>query len=337
MTALEISFFPFILPTIVGIIFCIYFVLYKITINKALNEENGRHIRMPSIGSMGSSLLTICLIIFLIANYVKLSNLQDDIYNLEQNCLNKISLLQTNITTLEDEIEDANSLIQSFESSIKDFDLDKHTLELSFEVIPKNHNDDTKISLTLNSYIVDLEKNTSNKFTGSLTVDMFGNEYLETIITISDGNIKKTEQLSAIDTTCIWQKFLPSFNAIFSNGEHFEYADNNFHLDGSIDISTYNNEDSNFVNGKVVIEVNGRLVDTIDMSIDNNIFSKTIELDKKISMGKTDLLEVYVVADDSLGYTHKYYVFGWSDGATNAIWNGEQEKIYDKDGTLLTK
>ena len=48
MTALEISFFPFILPTIVGIIFCIYFVLYKINrlkqifpdkLNKILEKE----------------------------------------------------------------------------------------------------------------------------------------------------------------------------------------------------------------------------------------------------------------------------------------------------------
>ena len=335
--SLSISIWLIILPAIISIIFTIYFIIYKIRINKAIKNDNTRHIPMPSVGSIGSTLVIMCLIIFMIVNYVKLSNIQDNINSLEQNFINKTSHLQGYIEMLEDEIESSNSIINSFEYEIEAFDLDNHTMDISFAVIPKNYSDNTTLTLTLDDNVITLTKSSANTFIGSLNIDFFSNKCFEPILVISDNNNSKSEILSDIDMSLIWQKFLPSFNAFFANGEDCYYNDNEYHLNGTIDIVTFNQPESYFVHAKLAIELNGTLLDTQSLSIDNGALQNPVELDKTISMKETDNLEVYIIADDSSGYTHKYYIYGWTDNSVQLIQKDEQEKIYDSNGTLLTK
>lgn len=52
-------------------------------------------------------------------------------------------------------------------------------------------------------------------------------------------------------------------------------------------------------------------------------------------MNKSDCIEIYVLADDSAGFTHKYSIYGWQDSSIYSF--NESELMYDSNGELLTK
>lgn len=334
MSNAAIGIFPLTILVIVGIIFFIYFFFYKRNINKALNGENTKHIRMPGVGTMGSSLVTIGVILLIIFNLFSINRIQNNVYNVRSEYLNDIHNLQSDLYNLQNEIKKANSLILSFNMELSSYDLESETATFEFQVVPKEFTDNTTMSLSFANQVINLTKDAGNTFKGYYDVDIFGNEYYECILSISDGNTNKTETIDDIDFSCLWVKVLPTIDhaSFFNDGS---YSWGKLNVEGFLDVYPFSNNGYEFTEAKVHFDVNGKTVSTMDLDIKTDV-KLNKEIDKSFEIEKNDLFEMYIVAKDTAGYTHKYFVYSWTDDMEGVVSLKGIEDIYDKDGNLLT-
>lgn len=338
---------PLIIILLLLAIFIIYYFVYKRNINNALNNENLKHVRMPDTRSTLSTLVTIALVAFIFYNYFKTNDLMEEISNMQQDLSNLRQRMSNQISDLEHELnnklEEANSLLLSFDYSAEHLNIENGTVDYIFTAVLKESNENTEVFLTFKDETIAFENNSAGVFTGSLPVSIFDTDHYDGILTISDGNTQKTEFTDYIDTTYLWYNYLPIIYADFIDS--IQYSDEKAAIKGVLDFSLLNTEEHSFTNAKVVIEVNGKPVITqnVDLSSYKEIYDTElvekiyqIELDENIEAKKSDLVEIYVVAEDTAGFTHKCSAIAWKDDSVY-LYHENQEDIYDSDGNLLTK
>lgn len=289
-------------------------------------------------------ILMACLLAF---SLFKIAQFSDEIDTLERRCAD----LTGDIQALRDEISsiynnvDAQmkqqaSLISGVNFSIGDPSEDMKTVELLLTVVPKSISDDMQISVTVDGVTAPLEQNGS-EFTGTIDVGLFVDYNQWPLLSIKTAEGTKTEYIDTIDISYLFTRHLPSLYADMSGG-HGKLSDGTLSVDLGFTVESkpaYGYAPITFTSFTLIEEVNGKEVSRQDITDEvrksGESYNTRYVRNFKVTYG--DVLKVYVIAEDSLGYIHKTLAHYWlesEDGAqAEAVFGGEM--IYDKDGNLL--
>ncbi len=274
--------------------------------------------------SIGRAVLFIALFIFCFYLADKNKNLQNQI-----NALNgSISVFQGNIDSIyanvDNMLKKQASLFTDIQSSFSELNADSRTVTLSLSVIPKTVSADTEISVSFDGKSVTLKRD-SNKFTGSIDIDIFADEY-SPVLTVKSNGEEKTEIYEDIITGNMYQNYLPSVyvNAVFSDSSSVE-------LDFTVEKA-----EAEIRSAFVVEELNGKEVAKKDVTaiVTSSDAVKHSEYKFNSAVKKNDDLKLYIVVTDSLGYTQKSLIFH-NKSNENEFLSLNEDYIYDKDGNMI--
>jgi hypothetical protein len=199
--------------------------------------------------------------------------------------------------------------------------------------------DDMQLSVKIGGDTVTLDRN-GNEFTATVAVNMFIDYDDSPMLNIASGETTKTEKLEDVDVSRLFSRYLPYIYA------HLESSDSLKNGKLAIDGILMFDEKPVAMNSNVTITKielitvkNEQEIDRKDIT--SNITNQSYHVPVNVSYDAKygDKFCIYVLAKDSLGYTHKSLAFFWNDldenthHAITAIDGSVQ--IYDKNGNLL--
>ena len=330
----------FLVATIIG---GIYVLMYRRRINKALRENNGRHINMPDARSVIIVLLFAVLLFgvyrtkYLVAQSEE--NLNDMIYfsndlvrkELEQ----EIQYLQGQIQ----ELVNASKMVNNYEFSLENCNIEKGVATYKLEIILKAISDDTKVSVTIDDQNVELTRDAQGKFTGNVDLNMYKCLNMEAYVFVTQEGITTSESLGNVELGEAWKAYLPTLTV--KAPYDWSYSKNKLTLNQNLEVYFEKGTAGEFVDGYLELCLAGDDVRRVDIDFIEGQIGYSISLNKHLpELYPLSILKIYVVGVDSLGYTHKALVNTWKDG----MWDAydvfkeieESEELYDKDGNLLT-
>ncbi|MGN1133322.1 MAG: hypothetical protein ACI4RN_02590, partial [Oscillospiraceae bacterium] len=100
-----------------------------------------------------------------------------------------------------------------------------------------------------------------------------------------------------------------------------------------IDLSPTETDNVKFTDCCLKIDVNDKNEYQKKVDLNDVINTGTLNVRKTVQANKNDIIKVYLVANDSAGYTHKFYVIEIKNNESTDL---SLEEIYDKNGKLLT-
>ena len=262
----------------------------------------------------------------------RVNSLQNHVYNYE----NQINSIYQNV---DEKLKAEASLLAGSEYSFGKL-TDGGKVPFTIRITPKEVTQQTAMTLTMDGETIPMKREGSD-FTVTKEIGMFidYDQVGRPKVTITEGEIQKSEFLEKLDVAYLFHRYLPSVEAhgsghsVHSNGE----------LKISLDFSVHNqpadeNSQVTFTKLLRVEEINGEEVGRADITDEvlqqDGSFSTTYS--KTYQVEKGDDLRVYVVATDSLGYVHKTLAHQWFNvegDVTETVFRGEE--IYAPDGTLL--
>ena len=289
------------------------------------------------------TVVLVCMMIFCLAKISDLSNEISNLRNTIANYQNQMNYLRNDINTIYDNVDEKlkkeASLLSSVDYSLGELNTETHTVPVTLKVVPKNLTDDMQLSVKVGSETVALERN-GNEFSATISVNMFIDYDDYPMLNIVSGETTKTEKLEDVDVSRLFTRYLPYVYA------HLESSDSLKNGKLAIDGNLMFDEkpvamDSNVTITKIelITVKNEQEIDRKDITsnITNQSYHVPVNLSYDAKYG--DKFCIYVLAKDSLGYTHKSLAFFWNDldenthHAITAIDGSVQ--IYDKNGNLL--
>lgn len=285
-----------------------------------------------------------CLMVFCL---VKISDLSNEISNLRNtitNYQNQVNYLRNDIDSIYDNVDEKlkkeASLLSSIDYTLGELNTETHTVPITLKVVPKNLTDDMQLSVKVGNDTVALERN-GNEFSATVAVNMFIVYDDYPMLNIVSGDTTKTEKLEDVDVSRLFTRYLPHIYA------HLESSDGLKNGKLTIDGNLIFDEKPVGMNSNVTITKIELLTVKNEQEIDrkditSNVTNQTYHIPVNVNYDAKygDTFCIYVLAEDSLGYTHKTLAYFWNDidehthSAITAI-DGSVE-IYDKNGNLLT-
>ena len=303
-------------------------------------EENKNNTKWQKI-------ITCIVIGLLVLSVVQIAVLKDEIDNLksvnsrlssELNQINgNISSIYTNV---DKKLKEQASILSGVNYDIGEINDDNETVSVSLKIVPKNLSDDMTISVKIGDEITDLTRK-GNEFTAKFNVGLFIGYDEYPLVTIKTSAGTQTEYLEDVDLSYQFDRYFPTLEARM-NGSSTTYRDSSAHINSTYDISVHqygNDSDVTFTKITLVETLNckeiGREDITDKVAEADGSYSAQYVKDIDISNGYD--LRVYVIAENSLGYTHEALAGCWMDDKMEAMINVEldNEIIYDKDGNVL--
>ena len=293
--------------------------------------------------SVVAIILLACLMVFCLA---KISNLSNEISNLHttiSNYQNQVWSLNNEIQSIYDNVEELlkkeASLLSDVDYSLGELNTNDHTIPVTIKVTPKALTDDMQLSVNIGGASVPLERN-GNEFSATMPVNMFVSYDSYPMLSITSNGTTKTEKLEDVNVSALYTRYLPNVYAFLEVGDQFKNGQ--LILNGVLNFyEKPSASDSNITITKIelITVKNEQEIDRKDITsnITNQSYHVPVNLSYDVKYG--DKFCIYVLAKDSLGYTHKSLAFFWNDldenthHAITAIDGSVQ--IYDKNGNLL--
>ena len=304
-------------------------------------EENKKRFNWSIVAIIAlACLMILCL--------VKISDLSNQISNLQNtiaNYQNKINYLHNDINSIYDNVDEKlkkeASLLSSVDYSLGELNAETHTVPVTLKVVPKSLTDDMQLSVKVGSETIALERN-GNEFSATLAVNMFIDYDEYPMLNIVSGETTKTEKLEDVEVSRLFTLYLPYVYA------HLESSDvlknGKLAIDGNLmfdEKPVASNSNVTITKIELITVKNEQEIDRKDIT--SNVTTQSYHIPVNVSYDAKygDKFCIYVLAKDSLGYTHKTLAYFWNDldehthNSITAV-DGSLE-IYDKNGNLLTR
>ena len=320
---------------LVGIIFCVYFLVYKRRINESLHDDKERKPMAPLhaiIPYFCFFALTLCIIL----SFSQIGNLNSHIASLN----NHISNLNAKIESIYDELssEKEESLLTSVDVSYGAFNVKDRTVKVTITAIPKSITGEAEVTVKSGGKAFELKNKNDGVFEGTFDVDIFEPYDYYTTVMISDDTGIRTQECDEIDLGDCWAMYLSYMTGSVYNYD-LNYSRGMFKFKGNIELEIENAkiEDSVIESVHLISEINGKAVDDMDITDKLSTVEASsviyFDLNKGYTANEDDELKIYLVTKDNLGFTHKTLMVGTGDiydenrviSDTNGVvlWNGE--------------
>lgn len=297
--------------------------------------------------SKWQKIITCVIVGLLVFSSVQIVVLRDQIENLKSvnSRLNsELNQINSNInsiyTNVDKKLKEQASLLSGVNYSIGEINENNKTVSVSLKVVPKTLTNDMKISVKIGNETTELTRN-GNEFTAKINVGLFISYDEYPLLTIKSSEGIQTEYLEDVDLSYQFQKYFPTLEARVQ-GSSTTYRDSSAHVNSTynIDIQKYGNDSEvTFTKITLVETLNGEEIGREDITdkvagADGSYSAKYV---KDIDISDDYDLRIYVVAENSLGYTHEVLAGCWMEDTMESMKEVllDNEIIYDKDGNIL--
>ena len=150
---------PFYIAFLVAaIIGGIYMLIYRRNLNKALKQNNGRHVSLPDVRSIAIFLLVALLFFGIFSTKSTIIKMQEEMNDEFMFLHDRINHLESNSYSIErklNELLEANRVVDTVNYSVESYDLDNKKVTYSIEVTLKENNANTNVFLTVKDKVID--------------------------------------------------------------------------------------------------------------------------------------------------------------------------------------
>ncbi len=303
-------------------------------------EENNKNTKWQKI-------ITCVIVGLLIFSLVQIAVLRDQIDNLKSvnsRLSSEINQVNNNINSIynnvDEKLKKQASILSGVNYDIGKINNDNETVPVSLKVVPKNLSDDMEISVKTGDETTALVRK-GNEFTATINVGLFIGYEEFPLLTINSSKGTQTEYLEDVDLSYQFDKYFPTLEADIQ-GSSTTYRDSSAHINSTfnVDIQKYGNDsDVTFTKITLVEMLNGEEIGRKDITdkVTEADISYTEKYEKDIDISDGYDLRLYIIAENSLGYTHEVLAGCWMDDKTEAMIETvlDNEIIYDKNGNML--
>ena len=320
---------------IASIICAIYMVIYQRNLNKALKQNNKKHISLPDFRSFVIVLLVALLFFGIFSTKYTINTMQENM-QAEFDLLNsKIDKLQGDVNRAKSDIHDlteANKKIDSVTYSVDSYDIENQTITYSIEISLKQPSPDTTVSTKIGDTNINCIINDDGKYVGKLEAYMF--EVIDYVmdVTIVSNESPVTEEEEHLVILDGWKNCLPSTMVEFDPS--WSIVSDILKFSDHLIFEFSNSAEVSIEEAYLEIEEAGKELRTIDFgyTTDNSRYSIPLTNYYLQNLEPHTQIYVYIVAVDSAGYTHRTLV--WDNETLNSY---STEHIYDLYGDKLTE
>ena len=330
-----------IIAVVVGVVIII---AYKRKVNKALREEqSSAHMRIPAPADTMSivvKVVVIALLIWIAFALRNINELKEDIANMQSNISGQLMSLAADINNLKEELAAVNSRVMYYNSEVTSVDTSDDTCMVKHTLKLKSFSDKTTVILrTADGKESSMAKVGEGVYEANVKADLFRIMLDEDSIIIKDGDTSTVETVNRYygNIYAYSTLVIPELNAMF---EGFDTRDNTISI-GNIVMFSEQKTLYHISSAKVVMEQNGKEIDTIDATeavkagLEREFGEVRIELNKLYNVDNKDSFSVTVYITTSDGYTVKQPVFVRNVNKVNTTF-GNRFDILDQNGNVKT-
>ena len=296
-------------------------------------------------------IIILGLIIALFNSYSKINELNNNVHNLQNNLEQNINVMRSDIADIYNNVDERlkkeASILSAYDITYGLLDTSNHTTPLLVSVTPKKSDSNTSVSVNIGETTVQLNRN-GEVFSGYIDTDIFIEESIYPLITVKNNGEVLNEYLEDYDMKNLFTDFFPYLYSDLVIHEEI-YSNNKTKIIGDLSVDS-KPQSENCITTYTQIWLIGE-------SNGNEVFRNDITQKVEASKGKIISIEktfnsaeyknyadikFFVVATDSLGFTHKCPVNTINHSSNGDTITSELEQapdgwgcIYNKDGKLL--
>lgn len=341
-----------VIAVFVALVIVLYYMVYRIKINKSITEERPLKRPMAEPKSVANVLLTVLIIVvgfgivmlmlMFMPSREKISSMENDMYILQQRV---DSLEQYNRTYITDD-EEEDDTVESSEATVVDYDVKTRKATVKFSVRLKRTTQNTTVSIAIGEEEFELKKVKTTVYEGTHKLDIF-TDYDEdnNYIVVSDGKTTTTHSADELELDGLYSECLPKVkNVRVIYGDDNKPSRWNYHLDVSFIVwnTVANKVKFNKDTLKLAVYKNDELIkeENVPAGIKDDVWQIGIKSD--IPFRENDSIYVYLLVEDTAGFTHKVCLLDLEDlyGDGDARFENEfseNDIILDKNGKVLTE
>lgn len=293
--------------------------------------------------------VVIGLIIALFNSYTRINELNNSVSNLQNNLDQNINTMRTDIADIYENVDQRlkkeASILSGYDITYGPLDTTNYTTPILVSVTPKNADNNTSVSVNIGETTVQLNRK-GEVFSGYIDTNVFIADSTLPLITVKNSSSTQNEYLEDHDMKNLFTVFMPYlYSDLVIREEAYSNNKTKVSYELSVDSKPQSeNSTTTYTQIWLVGESNGKEVfrNDITQKVENSN-GKIILIEKTFNSAEyknySDM-KYFIVATDSLGFTHKCPINTLnhsSDGSTTEL---EQATdgwgcIYDKDGKLL--
>lgn len=312
----------------------VYFLCYKATINRKLRgEESGAHVPMASMESVWKVVAVIAVFVMYSSLSSKITNLQNELNHVRSNLSNEINGLENQLYEMQETAKKEASMISGVTYDFGEINTEEHTVEMIFRVVPKSYSAETELSLNYRGETIGLTSNGAGIFTGSIVLPIFEEYYENSLISVTEGGVTKTEMWEDLPKDGLQYYCLPLFHTMrCSTG--FRKGKDSVRVDIELQMMSKGDGLEKFRDLTLYVKKDNTIIDEIPL-VDG-----AIALDKSYPAKAGEHFAFYVRGVDVYGYVHEEYVTGWSTSDEREAELRYEEQVYPfrvyaPDGTAM--
>lgn len=292
-------------------------IIYKRKVNKALTEEKSNaHMRIPAPADTMNivvKVIVIALLIWIAFSLRTISDLRQDIANMQSSTASEIMSLSNEINILRTELAQVNNKVMQYNSEVISVDATHDTCTVRHTLQLKSYADDTTVILrTGNGEEIPLTHKGAGIFEADAKTDMFAQMMEPTTVAIKEDGKNYVEEVSRYfgDVVSYYQLVIPLLNAGYNN---VMYDDGTVSIADIVLYPEYK-QIYTITSAKVVVEQNEKEIDSIDVTkvvkdcLETFYGDVRIPLNKLYNVAAKDTFKVTLCITTPDGYTLKQVI-----------------------------
>lgn len=282
-------------------------------------------------------IVSVVLAAALILSIIRVNDLSEQITELQKQQKSTGELLQLGMqdiyNKIDDIIKEQSNIILSYDCKIGDIKEGERTVPVKIAVTPKKYTEDTIVEIKLGSVSLKTVKNANGEFCAEYEADIFDSVQSANVYVTNNG--ETSVQTVNFEITDIYEKILPSFEVNFSGSSTYASFGGKLTVNGTAEVLSQNTSYGKLGdNCKMIISVNGE--EKSSKTYESKDGKLTAEINESYVIGKNDVLQIWFEAEDSLGYIHRVFAYGYIHSDDDSVLTmTKTQYIFDADGNQL--
>ncbi|MBQ9826349.1 MAG: hypothetical protein IJM61_04145 [Firmicutes bacterium] len=310
---------------IAAVLAVIYYIIYRIRINRALRKEDGAERSAgPEPANVTRNILVIVLIVALGITMIRIADLNTKVDELNNDLNNTKIQLVNGLNSISSQISKQTSLFSDTYMTTGVLDEGRYA-HVHFRVTPKAASLDTEVSININGETYHLNiaggdgrDGDGHEYVGNLVLDILNYYNTPTLIIKQDG-ITRTEPVEFFRLKELRMQYMPFIQSDTTLNTTVTGADGKtaVNWDGHIELISKTGY-SNFLKEgiKLITIVDGKVAAEKDISseiywtntADPYMGSYDYAYRDSFNSNEVHNYALAIEAKDSIGYTHRYYL-----------------------------
>lgn len=283
--------------------------------------------------------LIAALVLLQLYSLTRISSLQNmiennhnSIYSVENQLNSQINSIYQNV---DQKLEEQASLIHSSSTQIGEIDVETLAIPVTFTVQPKTVKENMHVSLDFDGEIIQLDQS-GLSFSTTKAFKLY--DSISPKIIINDAGVLMVEEHQGLRVWRLGSELFPEIFSYFMG--QTSYGSGQYKESGEINFDyKYEQEMNPIVEMNYVVKVDDEIIKTTSVPLeksDNIDGMDTFEIDNSYPLHDGQILTTFIIAKDSLGFTHEFLTSHYEAGANAQMEpHLERTKITAPNGEII--